>query len=172
MGTEPQRLSRAGSPRAPRGAPRGARRASSLPAPPAKNTQHGHSCRRCSGLGSPSRGTGPILPFVRGLCTPAAGSLACRGQALTQPRRLCCPREPAATQRGSSPGGYSQLRAAIVSLCVLLMPTMAGSACTARLPGCRCCRADPAVRTHRLSRPWHWGDAQAGGLQTSGQEPL
>lgn len=86
--------------------------------------------------------------------------------------RLCCPRESAATQRGSSPGGYSRSRAATVSLCTLLMPTMAGSACAARLPGCRCCRADPAVRTHRPSRPWHWGDAQAGGLQTSGQEPL
>lgn len=128
------------------------------------------AARRCSGLRSPSRGAASILPFASGLCTPAAGFPCVPGTGSDTAQRLCCPGKSAVTQRGSSPGGYSQWRAAIVSLCILLMPAMAGSACAAKLPGCRCCRADPAVRTHRPSRPWHLG--QAGGLQTSGQEPL
>lgn len=86
-GPEPGRLppSPGGSQRGPRPPP------SSLPPPPARNARHGDSCRRGSALGFPSRGTGSILPFASGLCTPAAGALACRGQALTQPRRLCYP---------------------------------------------------------------------------------
>lgn len=168
-GAEPRRLSRAGIPRAPV-SPAG-RPPRVLPARAA--------CQECPSSATAAAGAQVSVPRrgERGRSCPLQRALhrgvpsVPRTGSDTAPR-LCCPRESAATQRGSSPGGYSRSRAATVSLCTLLMPTMAGSACAARLPGCRCCRADPAVRTHRPSRPWHWGDAQAGGLQTSGQEPL
>ena len=53
------------------------------PSPANPLPRRGQSCRRCSSHGSPSRGTGPILPVAGGLCRPPARrERACPGAAL------------------------------------------------------------------------------------------
>lgn len=86
VGAEPQRRSRAGFPRTPRGAQRGARhgppRPRRLPGMPSTVT-----VATGAQISAPRRGEwGRSCSLPVGSATPAAGSLACRGKGLTQPR--------------------------------------------------------------------------------------